>query len=214
MTSPDGKRIAFTDVVSNDYSRLAQWRILLISAEGGNPESLPLGSRPSPTDPTWSPDGKFLAFGYGGSPAQPASIHIYGLETHQTSKVKGSDGISSPRWSPDGRYIVAVTSDSQNLTLFDLRTQKWSTIASVGGAGFQVWSRDSRYVYFDNCRLEDWAVYRVAIADRKVERFLSLKGISRPPDIDAYVGLAPDDSVLVPRSAVAPEIYALDWEAP
>jgi len=155
-----------------------------------------------------------LAFGYGGSPAQPASIHIYDLETHQTSKVKGSDGISSPRWSPDGRYIVGIKDDLQNLMLFDLGSQKWSRIAS-GGLAYPTSSRDSRYVYFDNRRHDDWAIYRVRIADRKVERFLSLKGIEPPRDLlGEYWGLAPDDSVLVLKNAAAREIYALDWEAP
>jgi eukaryotic-like serine/threonine-protein kinase len=215
--SPDGKRIAFMDVMSNDYSHIDQWKILVISAEGGNPESLLPGSHPAQSDPTWSPDGKFLAFGSIGSGAQPSSIHLYDLGTHQTSKVKGSDGIFSPRWSPNGRYMVGITDDNQNLMLFDLRSKKWSEIASIAsGLGSPMWSRDSRYVYFQNGGRGDWAVYRVGIADRKVERFLSLKGIEMPlGDLDeGYVGLAPDDSILVLKNAGAREIYALDWEAP
>ena len=67
------------------------------------------------------------------------------------------------------------------------------------------WSPDGKRIAFTDVVSNDYS---------RSERFLSLKGISRPPDIDAYVGLAPDDSVLVLRSAAAPEIYALDWEAP
>ncbi len=59
-----------------------------------------------------------------------------------------------------------------------------------------------------------WAVYLVYISDRKVERFLSLNGIEPPVGFDGYVGLAPDDSVLVLKNVVSREIYALDWEAP
>jgi len=203
--SPDGRRIVFEDLASSPP------RILLISAEGGNPEPLALGPRRA-DDPGWSPDGKSLVFGYPASPPQPASIHLYDLETHRISKVAGSDGIFSPRWSPDGRYIAGITWDDQNLMLFNLRTQKWATAAS-GSIGWPSWSRDSKYIYFDN-GTGDWKVYRVRIADSKVEQVASLKGIEPPGDPASYVGLAPDDSVLVLKNIVSREIYALDVELP
>ena len=203
--SPDGRRIVFEDLASDPP------RILLISAEGGNPEPLALGPR-RVDDPGWSRDGKSLVFGYPASPTQPASIHLYDLETHQISKVAGSDGIFSPRWSPDGRYIAGITWDDQNLMLFDSRTQKWTTAAS-GSIGWPSWSRDSKYIYFDN-GTGDWKVYRVRIADRKVEQVVSLKGIEAPGDLESYVGLEPDDSVLVLKNIVSREIYALDVELP
>lgn len=133
--SPDGRRIVFEDLAFDPP------RILVISAEGGNPEPPALGPRRA-EDGGWSPDGKSLVFGYNASPPQPASIDSYDLETHQISKVAGSDGIFSPRWSPDGRFIAGITWDDQNLMLFDLRTQKWTTAAS-GSVGWPSWSRDS-----------------------------------------------------------------------
>jgi eukaryotic-like serine/threonine-protein kinase len=209
--SPDGKRIVFGDEASSP-SHSQSSKVFLVSAGGGNPEPLALGPRHA-YDMGWSPDGKLLVFCYWASPDEPASIHMYNLETHQISKVPGSDGIYSPRWSPDGRFILGVTWDDLNLMLFDLQTQKWATVASRH-IGWPMWSHDSEYIYFDDGTPGDWAVYRVRISDRKVERVVSLQGMQSPSGFGNYVGLARDDSVLVLTKMVGREIYALDWEAP
>ena len=210
--SPDGRRIVFENFASTSSSS----RILIIPAEGGNPEPLALDSSGGRIDdPGWSPDGKSLVFGYMDPSRNPSYIQLYNLETHQISKVEGSDGIYSPRWSPDGNYILGETSDTQKLMLFDVRTQKWTTLASPPGEiGWPLWSPDdSEHAYFTT-GTNDFTVYRVGLADHRIQPFASWKGIELPNDPYGYVGMGPDNSVLVTRSIVGTEVYALDWKAP
>ena len=83
--SPDSKQIAFLDV------RLDKpWKISLISAEGGTPESV-LNEQHNEMDPTWSPDGNSLAFSYvpwfeAAAPGISA-VYIVDLRTRKSVKL-------------------------------------------------------------------------------------------------------------------------------
>jgi Tol biopolymer transport system component len=97
---------------------------------------------------------------------------VLDLKTNYVSTLPNSRGLFSPLWSPDGRYIVAIPADSMSVVLFDFQRRKWSQLAKVRAA-FLNWSRDGRYVYFLRW-LDDPAVLRVRIADRKVEKVSDL----------------------------------------
>jgi serine/threonine protein kinase/Tol biopolymer transport system component len=204
--SPDGKQIVFYN-----YSVGKPGSIYLVSSDGGSsPEQL-LPEDPEPKqDPDWSPDGGKIIF--GGVPADNNSaIRVLDLNTHQVSTLPGSRGIYSPRWSPDGRYIVAIPDDSLSLVLFDFQTQKWSQLAKIRG-GFPNWSRDGRYVYF--IRTLDPAVLRIRISDREVEQVSDLTNLPTTGNIGPWLGLGPDDSLLLLKDIGTQDIYALDWEVP
>src|SRR5271157_4657769 len=208
--APDGKRIAFC---GNEPGR--PFKIYIVSVDGGTPRQATPGGQ-NECDPAWAPDGNSLAF--GGLPGAEASgstaIHVLDFQSQRVTTLPGSDGLFGPRWSPDGRYIVAQPIDQQKLFLFDVKDQKWSELVGLP-AGYYSWSRDGKFVYFDVHSANEPAIYRVRVADRKVERVVSLKGYRRATaGLGAWMGLAPDDSPLVLHDVGVQEIYALDWEAP
>ena len=204
--SPDGKRIAFFDGTPGK-----QEKIYLVSADGGSPQQLLPGDSEPQQNPDWSPDGEKIVF--GGVPADDhATIRVLDLNTRQVSTLPGSRGVFAPFWSPDGRYIVAMPSDSLSLVLFDFQTQQWSQLAKVRSA-FMNWSRDGRYVYFLHW-LDNPAVMRVRITDRKLERAWDLTNVPNTGNIGPWLGLAPDDSPLLLRDTGTQDVYALDWEEP
>jgi Tol biopolymer transport system component len=83
------------------------------------------------------------------------------------------------------------------------------------GVGFTDWSKDSKYIYFDTGLSEDPAVYRVRVADRKLERMADLKGLRRLVFAwTPWSGVTPDGSPLLLRDISSQEVYALDFEAP
>jgi Tol biopolymer transport system component len=204
--SPDGKQIAFYN-----YSVGKPGRIYLVSADGGSPQQL-LPEDPEPKqDPDWSPDGDKIIF--GSVPADNNSaLRVLDLNTLRVSALPGSRGLFSPRWSPDGRYIVAMPADSLSLALFDFQTQKWSQLAKVR-AGFPNWSRDGQYVYFLRW-LDNPAVLRVRITDREVEQVSDLTNLPTTGNIGPWLGLGPDDFLLLLKDTGTQDVYSIDWEAP
>ena len=204
--SPDGKQIAFYD-----YSFGKRRRVYLVSADGGSPKQL-LPEDPEPQqDPDWSPAGdKILLCGVPDD--NNVVIRVLDLHTHKVSTLPGSRGLYAARWSPDGRYIVAMPSDSLSLVLFDFQTQKWSQLVKIRSA-FLNWSSDGQYVYFLRW-LDNPAVLRVRIRDREVEQVSDLTNLPTTGNIGPWLGLGPDDSLLVLKDIGTQDIYALDWQEP
>jgi eukaryotic-like serine/threonine-protein kinase len=204
--SPDGKQIVFYD-----YSVGKRRRIYLVSADGDNPQQLLPGDPEPQMDPNWSPDGDKIVFS-GVPDDNNETIRVLDLNTHQVSALPGSRGLYSPRWSPDGNYIVAMPANSLSLVLFDFQTQKWSELAKVRAA-FPNWSSDGQYVYFLRW-LDKPAVLRVRITDRKLEQVSDLANLPTTGNIGPWLGLAPDDSLLLLKDMGTQDIYALDWDGP
>lgn len=215
--SPDGKQIAFMAAAP-----AKPWKILVVSSEGGNMHPLTADSRLEGC-PDWSPDGSRLVFGRLPTLEQgiagTTNIHVLDLQTQQVSTLPGSEGLIWPRWSPDSRYLIATSTDSRELMLYDSTLRKWAGLVKLG-VKYPNWSRDGGYVYFGRFLEGNPAIWRVRIADRKLEQVASLKELRQPYAFfyggwfGPWSGLAPDDSPLVSRDLGSAEIYALDWEAP
>lgn len=210
--SPDGNSIAFMGVKGAKES----WRVNVIPAGGGE-SHLVLPSTIAQGAPTWSPDSKRVAFGDlpepGGAFPVSATIHIVDLATHTATTLPGSDGLWTARWSPDGRHMAAVTTDAKSLKIFDFHTGRWQVAATAGCINDLRWSHRGDAVYFlDLLPPSNPVVYRVRLQDNKVEKVASLTGSN--PISSNWLGLTPDDSILVSNSAGTSEIYALDMEWP
>ena len=205
--SVDGKTIVFYDVQPGKTVRIFE-----VPAVGGAPQPLLPNDTGPQADPYWSPDGKSLIFGGAGGGGGPTVIRILNMNTHQIEAVPGSEGLFSPRWSPDARYLVAMRGDSTGLSLFDFKTQKW-TMLVPDIVAYPCWSHDGRYLYFQ--RLGDKSdVVRMAVPNGKIEEVVSLKGFSQTGIYGFWLGLTPDDSVLIPKDAGTQEIVSMGWSSP
>jgi serine/threonine protein kinase/Tol biopolymer transport system component len=210
--SPDGRRIAFTGSEAGKPSRL-----YLVSAEGGNPENLRTGEHFAACT-NWSPDGNSITFWetyLGRNGEQLTSIKSLDLKTGRVVTLPGSEGMLGPQRSNDGRHLTAATMDRKKLMIFEFETQRWSELAGKD-IGWQNWSADGKYVYFDTGFGSDAAIFRVRVADQKLERIASLKGFRRAVGTDGgpWSGLAPDGSPLLLRNVGTQEVYALNVEFP
>jgi serine/threonine protein kinase/Tol biopolymer transport system component len=211
--SPDGRRIAFTGMEVGKPLRL-----YLISADGGSTEKLPTGEH-NAFATNWSPDGNSITFEdeyYGEHDEDLTSIRSLDLKTGRIVTLPGSETMLAPQRSNDGRYLTAATKDRKKLMIFEFETQRWSELARED-VGWQNWSAEGKYVYFDTGFGSDAAIFRVRVADRRLERIASLKDLRRAVGTAGgpWSGLAPDGSPLVLlRNVGTEEVYALNVEFP
>jgi serine/threonine protein kinase/Tol biopolymer transport system component len=210
--SPDGTQIVFMG------SRPGKpWKIFVMPGEGGTPREVTAGDR-NQGDPTWTPKGDSMVF--AGMPwleygvAAGPNVHIVDLKTSQISDVPGSEDLFSPRCSPDGRYVAALSADSTKLMLYDMERKSWAQLA-VSRFGFENWSHDGKYLYAEDYSDKTDDLVRVSVANSKVERLFSLKDVPRGFDPwEFWIGLAPDDSLIMMRDKSTQEIYRLDVRFP
>ena len=210
--SPDGQTILFFEFPGgvNHPGKMYE-----IPAAGGSPRPLLPNDNQNEQDPTWSADGKRIAFGGDANDANRAKgpvIKILTKATGEVSPVPGSERMFSPRWSPDGRYLAAMTSDSSHLMLFDFQTQKWKEIGK-GTLSWMNWSRDGQYIYLKDLTGKG-AVERIRVADGKEEKIAELGDLVLTGLGGGSVSVAPDGSVLLLRDRGTQDLYALDWIEP
>ncbi len=215
--SPDGTQIAFM------ASRPGKpWKIFVVPAEGGTSREVTAADHDqgdhNQGDPSWTPKGDSIVFAgmpwleYGA--ASGPNIHVVDIKTSQVSDVPGSDNLFSPRASPDGRYIAALSADSTKLKLFDIEKKTWTQLAEAK-FGFENWSHDGKYLYAENYSDKTDDLVRVNVANGKVETLFSLKEVPRGFDPwEFWIGLAPDDSLMMMRDRSTQEIYSLDVRFP
>lgn len=212
--SPDGKQIVFTDlanvtslIVNNCLSEL-----YMVTAEGGNPQRLLPSDNGTEGDPTWSPDGRRIAYGWSASGqfGATAEIRIVDLASRQVTQVRGSVGMTSPRWSPDGRFIAALSSGALGLRVFDCQSQRWSVLVEKRHVAYPEWSRDSRSIYFE-FGADDPGVFRIPASGGKPERVADLKDFPLA-GWWGWMGLDPTDAPMMLRDVGSDDIYAVSLE--
>ncbi len=170
-------------------------------------------------DPSWSPDGKRLAF----RSIRDGAWRLYtsSLDNGQLRVVEGvSPRALGPAWSPDGRFLAYVGSVSNALG--------WEVNVVPAGGGTPVplthdrasvalrpaWSRDGRFVIFSSNRAGPLNLWRVAFqadpmgADGAPERLTTGEGE------DVSVSVSPDGASLAYATVrTAPNVWTLDLES-
>ena len=206
--SPDGSQIVFTGLALNpdEPFRIDAHRadhIYLVPVQGGAPTRLLPDDVESEVDPNWSPDGRRVVFA-----SALKELHIFDMDTRQTTTVPGSDGTFSPRWSPNGHFIAALGVGAKTLKLFDTQTQQWSVLAEKEFLGYPAWSNDSRSVYVVN--LDRVGIFRVPVNGGNAQLVADLK--DWPTTWWGWMGLDPDDAPMMIHDISSNDIYALTLE--
>ena len=124
--SPDGRSIAFLSRRRPEYDRTDNWDVYVVAATpGAEPRQLTTftgadmdpewGNRP----PSWSPDGKLIAYVQGGKP----ELLYYGGQKVAVVPVDGGPArvltgsldrnVLSPTFSPDGASVLFLLEDDR-----------------------------------------------------------------------------------------------------
>jgi eukaryotic-like serine/threonine-protein kinase len=215
--SPDGSKIAFGGLRRAERNL----SLYIVKMEGGVPEKITGAGGMA-----WSPDANSIAFtapapGKHQGEKDFLQDYVVDLRTKTVSTVPDSVGLSQPFW-PETNTLLAIKMGNGKVMAFNFRTQKWSEFTHTG---FGLWtpSPDGKYLYSDHVPYDTKSpkVFRLRIADRKMETVLDLKGLRRVEDeqfvglnVSTWVGVTPDGSVLVTRDVGTQEIYSLNVKWP
>jgi Tol biopolymer transport system component len=208
--SPDGSQGQVAFMAPSPESNVR--RAYVISSRGeGAKLLLPKSSGPE-TDPSWSPDGRRIAFATNtiDDKNRPSDIRIFDVPTQQVSTVPDSAGKFGPRWSPNGQYLLAPSLDLGNLYIFDFKTSQWTQIYE-GISAYASWSHDGRFIYTFRYAGEP-AILRIQAKGGLPELVTDVKGIRYTGTFGVWFGLDPTDAPLLLRDEGTSDVYALSLQ--
>jgi Tol biopolymer transport system component len=97
--SPDGGRIATEYGEAQTVTRRTTRSLSTIDPDGSGRESLVRSDfEHAPTEPSWSPDGQYLAYTLGTSYDLPAYIYVVGADGSPPVKITTSGLDYAPAW--------------------------------------------------------------------------------------------------------------------
>lgn len=153
------------------HGRIARYRIMVADADGYNPHVVYTSARPL-SAPTWSPDGKYLA--YVSFQSGHPEIYLQNLATAKRELISNHPGLNSaPAFSPDGQRLAMTLSHDGHAEIFimNLATRKltqftYDSSINTGAA----WTPDGKSIVFTSDRGGSPQIYIKSLAGGEAQR--------------------------------------------
>lgn len=147
------------------------YRLLKADADGARPKLI-LESNEPILSPTWSPDGKEVA--YVSFESRRPSIYRQHIASGRRERLTNFKGLNSaPAWSPDGNRMAMVLSKDGNpeIYIMDLRTKRLTRITNKFSIDTEpAWMPDGKSLLFTSNRGGKPQIYMVTLSTGWVER--------------------------------------------
>jgi TolB protein len=156
-----------------------RFRLIVSDADGENAHIV--ADSPQPLlSPSWSPDGRRLA--YASFEGDQQAVFLQTLKTGARERISARKGVnSSPAFSPDGRQLALTLSNDQgNLDIFmlDVGTQVLRQLTTDAAIDTEAtWSPDGRTLYFNSDRSGGPQIYRVGAEPGARAQRVTFEGI-------------------------------------
>lgn len=164
----------------------SRYRLELADADGHRPFSI-LDSAEPILSPSWSPDGKQVAY-VSFESGRPA-IFTQTLSTRERRKLSSFTGLNgAPAWSPDGKKMALVLSRDGNPEIYvmDLASSALTRLTNHFAIDTEPrWTPDGKALIFTSDRSGNAQIYRLDLADRSVKRLTFEGNYNGRADISA-----------------------------
>ena len=162
-------RIAYIVVQRN--SDRTRYSLDVADVDGSYPQSLLVSTEPV-MSPTWSPDGKEIA--YVSFEKKRAQIFTVAVETGKRRLLTDFTGINgAPAWSPDGRQLAVVLSKGGNPKIYSVDMSSGHLTQLTFGDAIDTEPRfapDGQSILFTSGRGGSPQIYRLSLGDGKISR--------------------------------------------
>ncbi|TPG11869.1 Tol-Pal system beta propeller repeat protein TolB [Rhodanobacter glycinis] len=180
-------RIAYITAVG--LGNNTTYSLLVADSDGYNPQVV-ARSKESLLSPSWSPDGRKIA--YVSFESGNSNIYVQDITTGSRQLVeshrKGING--APAWSPDGSKLAVALSYVGNLELFvlDLASHQETRLTNSLSIDTEpVWAPDGQSIYFTSDRSGRPQIYQVAASGGSAQR-VSFQGQNNAEASVSYDG--------------------------
>ncbi len=162
-------RIAYIVVHRNGAK--TRYTLEVADVDGYSPQSLLASSEPI-MSPTWSPDGRQIA--YVSFEKKRAQIFTVSVENGSRRLLTSFPGINgAPSWSPNGRELAVVLSKGGSPKIYNVNLSNGAMKQLTFGGAIDTeprYSPDGLSLLFTSGRGGKPQIYRLSLADGKVSR--------------------------------------------
>jgi len=163
-------RIAYITVIKN-RDGTKKYTLQIADADGFNPQVLLQSSEPL-LSPSWSPDGKKIA--YVSFESKNSMVYVQDILTGKRERIASNPGINSaPAWSPDGSRLAMTLSKDGNPEIYvmNLSSKSLQRITTNSAIDTEpAWSHNGSMLAFTSDRGGGPQIYEVPASGGEPKR--------------------------------------------
>ena len=165
-----GERGVFSTRLSYVIKEGKRYRLVISDADGQNIRNAMNSSEPI-ISPSWSPDGKKVA--YVSFEDRKPVIYVHELATGRRIALSNQKGNNSaPAWSPDGKKLAISLSKDGNTQIYGINADGTGLHRLTRGSTIDTepqYSADGNYIYFTSDRGGSPQIYRMSADGEQVD---------------------------------------------
>ena len=155
------------------------YELMVADSDGHNPQQILQTTNLPVLSPSWSPNGRDLAYVSFADGRSGANVWIQNIESGNRRPVARFDGnASAPAWSPDGRALALTVSSAGNTDIYILQVASLEIRRITKSLAIDTepaWAPDGSHLVFTSDRSGRPHIYRVNTDGGQIRR-LTMEG--------------------------------------